>query len=137
RRSSRGFVQIKNRPDSISKPVRSYYLKNLGLVIVNSSLKYYLRDRYKNMIMPKLRFPIVLGILLLISFSSCISGKKITYFQDMENLQQEASASKNSLQIKPNDLLTISVAAENLESVQPFNLPVIGMGGANDILRAS
>src|SRR5690606_34547131 len=74
---------------------------------------------------------------LLISASSCVSGKKITYFQNMEAISQEVDAAKNSLKIKPNDLLTISVAAENLESVQPFNLPVIGMGGQGDALRAT
>src|SRR5690606_32916266 len=89
------------------------------------------------MIMPKLRFPILLGILMLISFSSCISGKKITYFQDMEGLDQQVAASKNALQIKPNDLLTISVAAKNLESVQPFNLPVIGVPSALDPTRVT
>ena len=87
--------------------------------------------------MPKFRFPILLGILILISASSCISGKKITYFQNMENLGQEVNAAKNSLEIKPNDLLTISVAAENLESVQPFNLPVISTPSALDPTRAT
>ena len=78
----------------------------------------------------KLRLPqpfLSLGILLLLLTSSCVSGKKITYYQNMEDLQQQAAAAQQGLEVKPNDLLTISVAAENLESVQPFNLPVIGM----------
>src|SRR5690554_3244736 len=55
----------------------------------------------------------------------------------MEAVEKEASAAKNSLQIMPNDLLTISVAAENLEAVQPFNLPVVGTPNVMDPTRVS
>lgn len=85
----------------------------------------------------KFRFPLLLGVLILFTASSCVSGKKITYYQNMEALGKEVDAAKNSLKIKSNDLLTINVAAENLESVQPFNLPVVAMGGGNDPLKAS
>src|SRR5690554_2067925 len=75
-----------------------------------------------------LRFPLaaLLGILIL---TSCVSGKDITYYQqkDMQALDQEVAAAVNSLKIKPNDLLTISVSAKNLEGVQPFNLAVVGV----------
>ncbi|MDX1760561.1 MAG: polysaccharide biosynthesis/export family protein [Christiangramia sp.] len=74
----------------------------------------------------KFRIPL-LGLLALLLASSCVSGKKITYYQNMEAVEKEASAAKRSLEIMPNDLLTISVAAENLAAVQPFNLPVVGM----------
>lgn len=84
----------------------------------------------------KLRLPL-LGLLVLLLASSCISGKKITYYQNMEAVEKEASAAKNSLQIMPNDLLTISVAAENLEAVQPFNLPVVGTPNVMDPTRVS
>ena len=43
----------------------------------------------------------------------------------MESMEQKINAAKNGIEIKPNDLLTISVSAENPESVQPFNLPII------------
>ena len=84
----------------------------------------------------KLRFPL-LGILALLLTSSCVSGKKITYYQNMEALEQEAKAAKAGLEIKPNDLLVISVAAANIESVQPFNLPVIEMPSTGDAGRVS
>lgn len=73
------------------------------------------------------RLPLLLVISLVLLNSSCISGKKITYFQNMQDLEQKIDQSKKSLKIKSNDLLTISVAAENIESVRPFNLPVIAL----------
>jgi len=82
----------------------------------------------------------LLAILSLLFLNSCVSGKKITYFQNMEQLQQLAEASKTGLSIKPNDLLTISVSAYNMEAAQPFNLPVVGVatgGGAEAGLRVS
>lgn len=77
------------------------------------------------------------AILSLFLLTSCISGKNITYYQqkDKQAIEKEAAASINSLEIKPNDLLTISVAAKNLEGVQPFNLPVIGMPSVGDPTR--
>ena len=84
----------------------------------------------------KLRFPL-LSILALLFASSCVSGKKITYYQNMEALEQEVMAAKAGLEIKPNDLLVISVAAENVESVQPFNLPVVGMPSTGDVTRVT
>ena len=77
------------------------------------------------------------GLLALLLASSCVSGKKITYYQNMEALEQEAQAAKAGLEIEPNDLLVVSVAAENIESVQPFNLPVIGMPSTGDATRVS
>ena len=87
----------------------------------------------------KLRIPLpfLFGIFAAVFTASCVSGKKITYYQNMETLEQEAQAAKAGLEIKPNDLLVISVAAENVESVQPFNLPVIGMPSTGDATRVS
>lgn len=81
-----------------------------------------------------LKLPL-LAILSLIFLNSCVSGKKITYFQNMEQLEQLAEASKTGLSIKPNDLLTVSVSAYNMEAALPFNLPVVGSTGT-DMLRA-
>jgi len=83
-----------------------------------------------------LKLPL-LAILSLLFLNSCVSGKKITYFQNMEQLQQLAEASKTGLSIKSNDLLTISVSAYNMEAAQPFNLPVVGVatGGGDAGLR--
>ncbi len=85
-----------------------------------------------------LKLPL-LAIFSVLFLNSCVSGKKITYFQNMEQLEQLAEASKTGLSIKPNDLLTISVSAYNMEAAAPFNLPVVGMstGGGDAGLRAS
>ncbi|UJH89856.1 polysaccharide biosynthesis/export family protein [Antarcticibacterium sp. 1MA-6-2] len=73
--------------------------------------------------LPKFFIFSVLAVLV----SSCVSGKKITYFQNIEDLQQVADASRSNLSIKPNDLLTISVSGPEPEAVMPFNLPVVGV----------
>ena len=72
----------------------------------------------------KLRFLLLylLGILFLTG--SCVSRKEMAYFQNMEDLNSAIDASKTNLEIQPNDLLTITVSAANIEAVQPFNLPV-------------
>jgi len=85
-----------------------------------------------------LKLPL-LAILSVLFLNSCVSGKKITYFQNMEQLQQLAEASKTGLSIKSNDLLTISVSAYNMEAAQPFNLTVAGVatGGGDAGLRVT
>jgi polysaccharide biosynthesis/export protein len=65
--------------------------------------------------------------------SSCISGKKIAYFQGLDQVEQMAATSRAGLEIKTNDLLTISVAAYNMEAAQPFNLPVVGVTAGSGI----
>jgi len=67
------------------------------------------------------------AILLLLLVSSCANGKKIAYFQGLDEVRQQAQTSENNLVIKPNDLLTISVSAYNMEAAAPFNLPVVGV----------
>lgn len=76
----------------------------------------------------------ILAALSLLLTTSCVSRKKIAYFQDLPELQAEVDLSKSNLEIQPNDLLTITVSAANIEAVQPFNLPVtsaprLGSGG--------
>ena len=68
--------------------------------------------------------PIFLGILSLLLMGSCVSRKEIAYFQNMDELKSAVDESKTALEIQPNDLLTITVSAANIEAVQPFNLPV-------------
>ena len=84
-----------------------------------------------------------LNILLLIIgiafISSCVPRKKIAYFQGVERLVQD-SISKQSIVLKPNDLLSIKVSADNLESVRPFNLMSISRpvsGGTSDMAGSS
>ncbi len=74
----------------------------------------------------KFRIPtlLVTAVLSLLLTGSCVSRKKMAYFQNMEQLDTAIDASRTNLVIQPNDLLTITVSAANIEAVQPFNLPV-------------
>jgi polysaccharide biosynthesis/export protein len=82
-------------------------------------------------------FLLLVGIC--ICFSSCVSSKRIPYFQDIEKLQLNSNVYEPALKIKPNDLITIAVSAYNMEAAQPFNLPVVGMAatGPDAALRVS
>ena len=92
--------------------------------IVKQIIKAYLRTLIK--LTMKIRLPLLLciSVLSLLVTSSCVSRKKMAYFQNMEELDAAIDASQTSLEIQPNDLLTITVSAANIEAVQPFNLPV-------------
>lgn len=71
--------------------------------------------------------------------SSCVPRKEITYFQGIENMSHD-SISKSSTVLKPNDLLSITVSSNNLESVRPFNLMTISRpvsGGGSDLQISS
>lgn len=59
--------------------------------------------------------------------SSCGSRKDIIYFQDEPITDQSLSELDNNYEIryKPNDILTIDVSSQNVESVLPFNLPAV------------
>ncbi|MDG5491665.1 polysaccharide biosynthesis/export family protein [Psychroserpens sp. SPM9] len=63
----------------------------------------------------------------LVILSSCGSRKNIVYFQDEPITNQSLSELDNNYQLryKPNDILTIDVAAEVAESVAAFNLPAV------------
>ncbi len=81
---------------------------------------------------PRFMKNIFLAFLIALFASSCVSRQEIVYFQGLEQAEAKMEENaKNSLQIKPNDLLTISVAAAQQDAALPFNLPVIGapMGG--------
>lgn len=77
---------------------------------------------------PKFLRSVSLAFLSLFLITSCVSRKEIVYFQGLEEAEAKMQEQTNkSLQIKPNDLLTISVAAAQQEAALPFNLPVIGV----------
>ncbi len=80
--------------------------------------------------LPIFKFVYIIFAGLLIS--SCASGKKIPYFQGLDEITQSNTEDGN-LVIKPNDLLTISVSAFNMEAAAPFNLPVVGVSGGSGI----
>lgn len=62
--------------------------------------------------------------------ASCVSKKTIVYFQNDE--VDQVNVSNNFVTIfKPDDLLQITVSAQDLESVQPFNLPAVNFSATN------
>jgi polysaccharide biosynthesis/export protein len=67
-------------------------------------------------------------VLCLLLLSSCVSRQEIVYFQGLDQTGERLEQNKRKgLEIKPNDLLTISVAAPEKEAVIPFNLTVSGL----------
>lgn len=66
-------------------------------------------------------------LILIVIFSSCVSKKKIVYFNFDEIDQVKVSNSYRTV-FKPDDLLQITVSALDIESVRPFNLPAVTFG---------
>lgn len=62
----------------------------------------------------------VLGIIILIIVSSCVSKKEILYLQNADDVNNAAIA-YNSITIQPNDILNISVGALIPETAIPYN----------------
>ena len=79
---------------------------------------------------PFKKLQLLLITCLLVFLNSCVSRKDIVYFQDLDKVQPTATDVPN-LVIKPNDLLTISVAAPEQAAAMPFNLPVVGIPESN------
>ncbi len=70
----------------------------------------------------KLNYTSFLLFVLIISFSSCKTQKKLVYFNNSEGSQSDSiSPNFYSFVLKKNDLLAISVSSLNLEAVKPFN----------------
>lgn len=67
------------------------------------------------------RFLLVLVLLGCLT-GSCVSKKRVSYFQDIESLADSVSYQRQGIRLKSDDLLSITVSAANMESVQPFNL---------------
>jgi polysaccharide export outer membrane protein len=70
-------------------------------------------------------------ITLLFVFASCVSNKKITYFQNDE-IDQSKVSNVYKIVFKPDDLLQITVSSDNLAAVKPFNLPSVTFGATSD-----
>lgn len=75
------------------------------------------------------RFFFMISIFLMIS-SSCVSKKKITYFQNDEINQSLVSNNYKTI-FKPDDLLQITISAQDIEAVMPFNLPAVTFSATN------
>lgn len=77
----------------------------------------------------------LLSFLLLLG--SCVSSKKIEYFQDTEDQALDTSVTLVDPQIQIGDLININITATNAEAALPFNLystPMVGTTGAREPL---
>ena len=70
---------------------------------------------------------------LFIFLNSCVSKKDIIYLQT-DTIDKQNISNDYQLRFKPDDMLQIIVTAENLESVQSFNLPVFAMQTSNRVV---
>jgi polysaccharide export outer membrane protein len=75
--------------------------------------------------------PIYILIFFIIGFSSCVSNKKIAYFQ-FDEIDQEKVSNVYKTVFKPDDLLQITVASDDIAAVQPFNLPAVAFSAATN-----
>jgi polysaccharide export outer membrane protein len=69
--------------------------------------------------------------MLTICFSSCVSEKNITYFQ-FDEIDQEKVSNVYKTVFKPDDLLQITVASDDIAAVQAFNLPAVAFSAATN-----
>lgn len=53
---------------------------------------------------------------------SCASRKDIVYYQNVDNLSSEQKSNSYDIKIQPDDLLSITIAAEDPEIAMPFNI---------------
>ena len=73
---------------------------------------------------------IVLAIII-ITLTSCVSKKKIVYFQNDEVDQSKTNTTYKTV-FKSDDLLQITISALDLEAVKPFNLPTVNYSAISD-----
>lgn len=73
-------------------------------------------------------------IAFLIIFASCSTPKRITYFQDADQIDGQMIAKAQDLTVQPNDEISIIVHCKTPELTALFNLPIIsqsvGLGSA-------
>ncbi len=71
---------------------------------------------------------IILFLLIGMSLISCGSRKKVVYLQDVDVNKLIKAECEYKTVIHPDDLLSIIVSCDDLESALPFNTPMIGLG---------
>lgn len=81
--------------------------------------------------MQKAKKVVLLILFLQFLITSCVSRKKIVYFQNDEIEQAKVSNSYKTI-FKPDDLLQITVSSIDLEAVKPFNLPAVSYSTTSD-----
>lgn len=65
---------------------------------------------------------IILPLLVVFLFSSCMSTKNVTYFQNKDNIDLSMSKFLYDAKIMPKDILQIQVFSMTPEASEPFNL---------------
>ena len=65
---------------------------------------------------------VLLSVLTVLSFTSCISTKKVAYFQNQDSIDVALSRQLYDAKIMPKDILQIRVFTTNPEAAEPFNL---------------
>ncbi len=70
-------------------------------------------------------------LLIVIATQACKSPKEIVYFRDSDSNNTEINSNYYDLKIAPDDLLSITVSAMDLEAVRPFNLPIISLNNTD------
>lgn len=65
---------------------------------------------------------IIVSLLCVLLFASCMSTKNITYFQNKENIDITLSKQLYDAKIMPKDILQIQVFSMTPEASEPFNL---------------
>ncbi len=80
----------------------------------------------------KLTYCVLMSMLLMIGVTSCVSPKKIIYFQGAEELYNEARdiAQQYQMKLKPADNILVKVSCDDPELLEPFTRDVtVGTGG--------
>lgn len=70
-------------------------------------------------------------LLIVIALHACKSPKEIVYFRDNGQTDTEIKSNYYDLKIAPDDLLSITVSAMDLDAVRPFNLPIISLNNTD------
>ena len=71
---------------------------------------------------------VVMLVLAVGLFASCASSKKVVYLQDVDVNKRIKAECEYKTVIHTDDLLSIIVSCDDLESALPFNTPMIGLG---------
>ena len=65
---------------------------------------------------------VLLSVLTVLSFTSCISTKNVAYFQNQDSIDVALSRQLYDAKIMPKDILQIRVFTTNPDAAEPFNL---------------
>ena len=71
---------------------------------------------------------VIMLVLAVGLFASCASSKKVVYLQDVDVNKRIKAECEYKTVIHTDDLLSIIVSCDDLESALPFNTPMIGLG---------